>query len=65
MASGYFPKKRLAARLLEDNFNRFGRNDVEKNQLYRGLGNMATMIETLLSKVDNLEREISNLNRGH
>ena len=54
----------LANRLFEDNFNRFGRTDVEKNQLYRGLGNMAAMLEALLSKVENLEQVIAALKRG-
>lgn len=53
----------LLARCFEENFNLF-RNDNEKSNLYKGLGYMATMIETLLSKVENLQQEIEALRRG-
>jgi hypothetical protein len=52
------------ARCFEENFNLF-RNDHEKSNLYKGLGYMATMIATLLSKVENLEQEIEALRRTH
>jgi archaellum component FlaC len=54
----------LAARCFDENFNRF-RNDTEKFNLYTGLANMAAMIQTLLSKVENLEQEIEALKRAH
>ena len=53
----------LPARCFEENFNRF-RNDAEKSNLYKGLGYMATMVSTLLSKVENLEQEIEALRRA-
>lgn len=52
-----------AARCFQENFNIFHK-DTEKFNLYRGLGYMATMIQTLLSKVDNLEQEIEDLRRA-
>ena len=53
----------LAARCFGENFNRF-RNDTEKFNLYTGLENMAAMIQALLSKAENLEREIEDLRRA-
>ena len=53
----------LPARCFEENFYMFAK-DHEKSNLYNGLGHMAKMIETLLSKVENLEREIEALRRG-
>jgi len=56
--------KTLAARCFDENFRRFGQPD-EKGNLYLGLKNMALMIETLLSRVENLEQEIQVLRRAH
>lgn len=55
--------KNLAARCFDENLGRFGQ-PAEKGNLYMGLKNMALMVETLLSKVENLERKIEALGRG-
>ncbi len=52
-----------AARCFQENFNLFHK-DTEKFNLYRGLGYMAAMIQTLLSKVENLEQEIEAVKRA-
>lgn len=53
----------LAARCFDENFRRFGHPD-EQGNLYLGLKNMALMLETLLSQVEHLEREIQALKRA-
>lgn len=53
----------LATRCFNENFNRFGQQ-FEQGNLYLGLKNMALMLKTLLSKVENLEREVQFLKQG-
>ncbi|MGA7563069.1 MAG: hypothetical protein WBW55_07705 [Desulfobaccales bacterium] len=53
----------LPERCFQENFNMF-RSDHEKSNLYKGLGYMAAMVGTLLSKVENLEQDIEALRRA-
>jgi hypothetical protein len=51
---------RFADKCFEENFNMFPR-DHEKQNLYKGLGHMALMLEAISSKIENLQEEIRAL----